>query len=122
MLRSHTYSRVPLYRAIDKNSRFKLTEDVYQALSESIGGARYLRDNVFSPYYNHIDFEVWQDESGAFAPLGEVSSQFVALKRSRDSATSTDDKWNKFAVVVNVDGDYTMVPIASAQCVVAFHI
>ena len=110
MLRSHTYSRVPLYRAIDKNSRFKLTEDVYQALSESIGGARYLRDNVFSPYYNHIDFEVWQDESGAFAPLGEVSSQFVALKRSRDLATSADDKWNKFAVVVNVDGDYTMVP------------
>jgi hypothetical protein len=111
MLSMRTYSRVPLYRVIEKNSRYKLIEDVYQALSESIGGARYLRENVFSPYYNHIDFEVWQDESGAFAPLGEVSSQFVALKRSRDSATSDEEKWNKFAVVVNVDGDYTMVNI-----------
>jgi hypothetical protein len=22
--------------------------------------SRFIRENVFSPYYNHIDFEVWQ--------------------------------------------------------------
>jgi hypothetical protein len=45
---------------MDRNTKYQYREDVYQALSEAVGGARHLRESVFSPYYNHIDFEVWQ--------------------------------------------------------------
>lgn len=84
---------------------------MYTALLGTIGGARYLRENVFSPYYNHIDFEIWQDEAGGFAPLGELSAKFVALKRSSDSPSTNSDgvKWTKYAIVINLDGDYTQV-------------
>ncbi len=70
-----------------------------------------MRENVFSPFYNHIDFEVWQDENGTFAPLGELSTKFVALNRSVDSASDGGEKWTKYAVVVNQEGDYTRVQI-----------
>ena len=68
---------------------------------------------MFSPYYNHIDFEVWQDSNGAFAPLGEASNKFVALKRSTDTASvgSDSSKWTKYAVVINLSGDYTQVKL-----------
>ena len=72
---------------------------------------RFLRESVFSPYYNKIDFEIWQDSNGAFAPLGEASSKFVALKRSTDSSAVGSDgsKWTKYAVIVNSTADYTQV-------------
>ena len=40
-----------------------IREDVYQTLCSVVGGSRNVRENVFSQYYNFIDFEVWLDTS-----------------------------------------------------------
>ena len=52
-----------------------IKEDVYQTLCEVTGGYRNVRENVFSPYYHYIDFEVWLDTTGLIEDLkGEKSS------------------------------------------------
>ena len=62
-----------------------IREDVYQTLCSVAGGCRNVRENVFSPYYHFLDFEVWLDTSdvtedareefcnlGNFMPIGNA--------------------------------------------------
>ena len=51
-----------------------IKEDVYQTLCNVTGGYRNVRENVFSPYYHFIDFEVWLDTSGLIKDLGGEKS------------------------------------------------
>ena len=70
--------------AFNDSEMAPIREDVYQTLIQVAGGYRNVRENVFSPYYHFIDFEVWLEQkdiidglpspfinSGTFLPIGK---------------------------------------------------
>lgn len=129
-LRHFSHCTVP--RLIYNSKALKqVREEVYESIVENVGGPRYLREDVFSRFYNHIDLEVWQvltkkkylhlnfighpflsfyfqDEEGNFAPLQDMFSSYVAIRKSILPQDSGSQMWQKFAVVVNFDGDYPL--------------
>ena len=71
--------------AFNDSEMAPIREDVYQTLIQVAGGCRNVRENVFSPYYHFIDFEVWLEQkdnldglpssfinSGTFLPIGKL--------------------------------------------------
>ena len=70
-----------------------LRDDVYQSICLVVGGSRNVRENVFSPYYHFVDFEVWLDKrdiidnsSGKhsntynFLPIGKFTVIQITMK------------------------------------------
>ena len=52
-----------------------LRDDIYQTICLVVGGSKNVRENVFSPYYHFVDFEVWMDKSEIVdAPTGIYSN------------------------------------------------
>ena len=68
-----------------------LRDDVYQTICSTVGGNRNVRENVYTPYYHFIDFEVWLDTTTAmengmtnttgFLPIGKPLPNWNGKKR-----------------------------------------
>ena len=82
----------------------KLKDDIYEKLAEATGGYRYIRENVFSPYYNIIDFELMIGKDGLPVSWreGDSRSDFSVINRSKPG--ETDGK--RLAVVVMNNDDF----------------
>ena len=73
-LENEKYLKGPITISSELSS---IKEDVYQTLCKVTGGYRNVRENVFSPYYHFIDFEVWLDTSGLIEDLGREKSSIM---------------------------------------------
>lgn len=83
----------------------KLREDVYNSLVDTVGSCRCIRENVYSTYWNYIDFELALDEdTQKFLPIGDTDN-LVVQRKSGQIRNSTSAQ--RFAVVIHSHDDYT---------------
>jgi FAST kinase-like protein, subdomain 2/RAP domain len=82
-----------LNRRPDSEGYAILRSEVYEELCSMVGGWRYVKENSYSQYYNHIDFELAFDQQGnpvdMFASnTPEVARRVAVLLHDRTEYTS----------------------------------
>ena len=105
-----------------------LTDDIYQTLCSVVGGNGNIRENVFTPYYHFIDFELWFDtnarteyglaNSAGFLPISDTKTASLPQIRKVASGTNlpTEISWaiteasgnkiEKYAILIHHSDQY----------------
>jgi hypothetical protein len=83
----------------------KLREDVYDSLLEAVGGdPRYVREQVYTPFWHNIDFELAMEKSSkTFLPVTDSSDSLTTVRKSSNPSKDVE----RFAVIVHGHSHFT---------------